>query len=212
MRSIDLPRKINNPPELPDILPNINYVLEGFEWEKLMGISCDRDVMESGDVSLLINAIRLADAVAQDYELGRHCINLLLAGDHTYLMPVVHWYKSAIHFEDCIWHLERLIKHLRAIRSSSKLNPSVKELVDKKSLILSNKVEKRITNIRHALAHSEKQSIRCNFKGTVILIPSKRGLYIGNNGVTWNELIKWIESANNSAGALAHFNHIVSIE
>jgi len=155
---------------------------------------------------LQANAIRLADAAVRDYLLGGHSIaqHHERAMNQFGLAPIL---LATTHFESCIWHLERFIKHVRALRACATAEPELKELVPKTMALLQGAAEGKLTQLRHTLAHLERRATSGRIpKGTSLaLLPLAEGLEIAGHNITWDELASWLRDASECASRLANF-------
>jgi hypothetical protein len=146
----------------------------------------------------------LADAAVRDYQLGRHCINAFHArsSHHFGLLKVI---EGATHFENCIWHLERFIKHARAVRACPTAEPELKLLIPKNAILLNGVVETKVTQLRHALAHLEGKNSKVPAGTGLTLLPQNQGLVMGEFSISWDELVSWLSEANLCASNVARF-------
>jgi hypothetical protein len=119
-------------------------------------------------------------------------------------MPLI---LSTTHFEGCIWHFERFIKHVRALRACPTAEPELKALAPKSSVFLQGEVEGKLTQLRHTLAHLEKRASSGQIPqgASLALLPVKNGLQISDHSLTWDELASWLTEAHECSARLASF-------
>jgi hypothetical protein len=155
---------------------------------------------------LFVNCIRLHDAAIREYELGRQAILAFhgRAPDH---FGIGHIAQATTHFEGCIWHLERFIKHMRALRSLKSAEIELKAIISRNLSFLSQPAENQITQLRHMLAHLEGAALRGQLpKGTSIaLMPLERGLTMSSHTISWSDLAQWLRDAHACIEKLARF-------
>lgn len=158
---------------------------------------------------LAANAVRLIDASIRDYMLGRDAINRLHAArPHTFGLSET--IEAASHFESCLWHLERFIKHAKAIRACPTAEEELKSLVPKGASFLSGTNEGPITQLRHTIAHLESEALKGNVPpGTSLaLVPQEQGLTVGHHTLPWNDLTSLLAEAHECAKAISGFKPI----
>ena len=179
--------------------------------------------------TLQLNCVRILDASIRDYNLGSDCIykyknrttddrlsiiqlcwkwciskyNNRTTGE----LGIYHIINATTHFESCIWHLERFIKHARALYASKNAEDDLKSCIPKTLDVFDHSIESRITRLRHTLAHLEKEAQKGSFpKDTSIaLLPNESGLSIGNENITWQELSTWLRNAHSCISSIACF-------
>jgi hypothetical protein len=156
---------------------------------------------------LLTNTVRLLDASIGDYQLGRQAILAFHARDPSQF-AIGYIMRASTHFESCIWHLERFIKHARALRSLRSAEPELKALVPKALGLLQQSAEHAITSLRHTLAHLEGAALRGELPQgvTIALLPLDNGLCIADHTIEWNLLVEWLREAHKCVEALANFH------
>ena len=156
--------------------------------------------------SLQVNCIRLIDAAISDYSLGRKAIQSF-HGRRPDQFGIEYISLSTTHFESCIWHLERFIKHVKLLRSLKIVEPSLKDRIPKKPSFLSNDAEKKITTLRHTLAHLEKSlnSGEIPQGKSIALMPQETGLVIGEHIIKWEDLVQWLNDSHSCAVMIATF-------
>ena len=155
---------------------------------------------------LQANSVRLADAAVRDYLLGEHSIAQHHARQSNQfgLAPLI---LSTTHFESCIWHLERFIKHVKALRACPSAEQGLRTLIPRDSVFLQGRVEGKLTRLRHTLAHLEKDAGagRIPRGQSIALLPMQDGLRIGSHHIGWEQLAAWLAEAHACAAQLARF-------
>ena len=190
----------------PEDIPDLSRLNAWSEWAAIvrgLGGGGSRD--HTAHV-LSINAVRLLDAAIGDYQLGRQAILSFHSRDPSQF-ALGHIMRATTHFESCIWHLERFIKHARALKSLKNAEPELKALIPKKLKCLENSSEHAITDLRHTLAHLEGAALRGELpQGAVIaLMPMDIGLHIGDHTIRWDSLAEWLQEAHQCVEQLANF-------
>ena len=190
----------------PKDIPDLSKLNAWSEWAAIvrgLGGGGSRD--HTAHV-LLVNTVRLLDAAIGDYQLGRQAILAFHARDPSqfalgYIMS------ATTHFESCIWHLERFIKHAKALRSLKTAEPELKALVPKHLKCLKQESEHAITSLRHTLAHLEGAALRDELpQGALIaLMPIESGLHIKDHTIGWLPLTEWLSEAHECVEHLANF-------
>ena len=154
---------------------------------------------------LQFNAVRLADCALAEYSAARDVI-AKFHSDHS--SPGVHYYHRASgHLENCIWAIERFVKHAKALRSAQFVPPDLATLIPRKASFLQSKVESRITRMRHTLAHLEGAALKGELPegSSIALLPLKSGLTVATHVIQWSELTQWLKDINASASLLADY-------
>ena len=103
--------------------------------------------------------------------------------------------------------LERFIKHAKALRSAQFVPAELRDLIPRQSSFLQSQVERKITRMRHSLAHLEGDALKGRLPSgsSVILLALKTGLSVGEHSISWSELLDWLREINASALALAEY-------
>jgi hypothetical protein len=154
---------------------------------------------------LQLNAVRLGDSSIAEYELARLTISAY--HEDSTSAGIRYITRASGHFESCIWSFERFIKHAKALRSAQFVPEDLRDLVPRSSSFLHSSVEKRITRMRHALAHLEGEALSGRLPpGTdLILLALQSGLSIGSHQLEWPEFTTWLSEVHTCAGALADY-------
>ena len=189
----------------PEDIPDLSELSALSEWGAIVrglggGGSCDHTAHV-----LSVNTVRLLDAAIGDYQLGRQAILSFHSRD-TNQFALGHIMRATTHFESCIWHLERFIKHVRALRSLKTAELELKALIPKKLKCLEQASEHAITDLRHTLAHLEGAALRGELpQGVAIaLMPMEIGLHIGHRTIRWESLAEWLQEAHKCVEQLAN--------
>lgn len=191
------------PNELPD-LRELRPLAAWFGILRALSGSGSDDRLAYG---LQANSIRLCQAAISEYQLGLaaiHKFHATLGG----LTPL-HWLIVSIsHFESMLWHLERFVKHSKALRSARTAEMDLKKLIPRSLAFFQDKAESRITQLRHCIAHLEGDIQGYKFpegKG-MMLRPTSRGLELGAECIEWAELEVWLREAYEVSSKLAEFS------
>ena len=190
------------PVDIPD-LSKLNALSEQAIIVRVLGSGGSSD--HTAQV-LLTNTVRLLDASIGDYQLGRQAILAFHARDPSQL-AFGYLMRATTHFESCVWHLERFIKHVRALRSLKSAEPELKALVPKGLKCFQQASEHMITNLRHTLAHLEGAALRGELPpgATIALAPIEVGLRIAGHTIEWESLAGWLRDAHKCVEDLANF-------
>ena len=195
----------------PADIPDIAFLTPQAEWVGVLRAIGGGGSRDPVTWPLQLNVVRLADAAVRDYQLGRHCINSFHARSPQHF-GLLHIIEGATHFENCIWHLERFIKHARAVRACPTAEPELKSLIPKTSIFLQSGVESKVTQLRHALAHLEGKNIKVPSGTGLALLPQNQGLVMGEHLILWSELVSWLAEANVCASNVARFKPVAKPE
>ncbi len=190
------------PVDIPD-LSKLNALSEQAVIVRVLGCGGSRDHTTQ---VLLTNTVRLLDASIGDYQLGRQAILAFYARDPNQL-ALDYLMRATTHFESCVWHLERFIKHVRALRSLKSAEPELRLLVPKSLKCLQKASEHMITSLRHTLAHLEGAALRGELPpgATIALAPIEVGLRIAGHTIEWESLAGWLRDAHKCVEDLANF-------
>lgn len=157
-------------------------------------------------VSLQSNTIRLCQAAISEYQLGIQAIEAF----HKTLRDLtpLHWATVSVgHFESSLWHLERFIKHAKALRSLHTAEMDLRKIIPKSLAIFKQDAERRITRLRHRIAHLESVIQKREFPqgSSIMLRPTKTGLLLGSECIAWAELEQWLRDAYDVSEKLTEF-------
>jgi len=190
----------------PQTIPDLSKLQARSEWFAVNRYFRRGGSEDHSAYVLEANLIRLADAAIHDYLLAAQCITQHHQRDQSTfgLAPLV---LATTHFESCVWHLERFIKHAKALRSCATAEPELKELVPRNSIFLRGELEGRFTKLRHTLAHLETQSNLADIAlgSCLALLPVKDGLIVANHELSWDDLCSLLVAAHQCACQLAEF-------
>jgi hypothetical protein len=155
---------------------------------------------------LLTNAVRLLDASIGDYQLGRSEVLKFYARDPSHF-AISYIMRATTHFESCIWHFERFIKHARALRGLKTAEPELKAMIPRNLNFFSQDAERAITQLRHTLAHLEGAALNGELPqgATIALLPLADGLRISSHVILWQQLADWLVHAHRCVESLANF-------
>jgi len=190
----------------PADIPDLSELHAWSEWAAIVRILSGGGSRDHTAHVLLTNTVRLLDASIGDYQLGRLSILAFHARDPSHF-AIGHIMRATTHFESCIWHLERFIKHARALRSLKNAEPELKALIPKTLNCLQQASEHAITNLRHTLAHLERDALRGELPQdvTIALLPLECGLRIAEHTIEWKLLVDWLREAHKCVEDLANF-------
>ena len=190
----------------PLTIPNLSKLNAYSEWAAVVRALAGGGSRDQTAHILLTNAVRLLDASVRDYELGREALGAFHARDPSH-MAIGHIMRATTHFESCIWHFERFIKHVRALRSFRTAEPELKALIPRDLSFLKQSAEHAITDLRHTLAHLEGAALRGELpQGVKIaLVPLEGGLQIAQHSIDWSLLAEWLTDAHTCVASLANF-------
>ena len=199
---MDLPDSFP-PIDLPD-LGDLRPLAAWFGILRVLSGSGSDDRVAYG---LQANSIRLCQAAISEYQLGQAAIrsfHATLGG----LTPL-HWLVVSIrHFESMLWHLERFIKHAKALRSACTAEIDLKHLIPRQLAFFQDKAESRISKLRHSIAHLEQDIQNSKFPEgeSMMLRPTRRGLELGAECIEWAELEAWLREAYEVSSKLVEFS------
>ena len=198
------------PPDSRDVLPPTDLADLSTLRLNAPSMALQRYFLGSGPMRhdayvLQFNAVRLADVALAEYVSAREVVSKFHA-DHN--SPGVHYYhRASAHFENCIWAIERFIKHAKAIRSATFVPQELASLIPKRSSFLQSGVEKSVTRARHTLAHLEAAALKGELPegSNIALLPLKSGLSVGEHVIQWSSLAQWLTDINTCGSALAGY-------
>ncbi|MBK7146488.1 MAG: hypothetical protein IPH76_15235 [Xanthomonadales bacterium] len=190
----------------PTDIPDLSALQLQTEWAFI-----NRAILGGGSsdftaYTLQLNCVRLMDAAIRDYSLGRQAILSFHARSPDEFG--LGWIAMATtHFESCVWHLERAVKHARVLRSLKTAETGLKQLISKKLSFFSASAESRITALRDTLAHLEKAAGNGELRSgeSIALMPTSVGLSISGHTIEWAELAGWLTDGHSCVAALASF-------
>ena len=190
----------------PSAIPDLSALQAQGEWSLLMRGIGGGGSQDHTSQTLLTNCIRLLDAAVHDYQLGADAISEFHGRDPSHF-ALGHILRATTHFESCIWHFERFIKHAKALRSLISAEADLKLIIPSNLSFLKQDAEGQITRLRHTLAHLEGAAQRGELPvGKLIaLMPIDDGLRIGNHTISWDDLARWLTDAHACAKRLAGF-------
>jgi hypothetical protein len=192
---------------LPPVdIPDLSTLHAQAEWAAVIRSIGGGGSADQVAYTLQVNCIRLLDAAIRDYSLGRHAI-LQFHACKPNQFGIGYILQATTHFEGCIWHLERFIKHMRALRSLRSAEMELKTLIPAGLSFLQNSSERQIAQLRHTLAHLEGTALRGELlQGTTIaLLPLKDGLCIADHTLEWQDLVHWLRDAHSCVERMARF-------
>lgn len=190
----------------PSDLPDLSKLHAWFEWLAVVRALAGGGSRDHTAYVLLANAVRLLDASIGDYQLGRAEV-LKFHGRDASEFAIGYLARATTHFESCIWHLERFIKHARALRSHRSAEPELKALIPKDLSFFTQDSERSITQLRHTLSHLEGAALKGELpQGTnIALLPLESGLQVSSHKISWQQLADWLQEAHRCVEALSNF-------
>lgn len=111
------------------------------------------------------------------------------------------------HFENCIWPLERFIKHAQALRSAQFAPNELKALIPRTLSFLQSSVKGRVKQMRNSLAHLENDALRGHLRqgSNIASLALITGPEVGSHRIAWDELVAWLQDAHSYASTLADY-------
>jgi hypothetical protein len=190
----------------PTDLPDLSKLHAWSEWAVIVRAIGGGGSRDHTAHVLLANAVRLLDAAIGDYQLGRAEVMKFHSRDLSEF-AIGYIMRATTHFESCIWHFERFIKHARALRSLKNAERELRALIPRSLSFFAKDSEHAITQLRHTLAHLEGAALREELpQGTKIaLLPLEDGLTISSHKILWRQLAEWLSEAHKCVEALANF-------
>jgi hypothetical protein len=156
--------------------------------------------------ALVMNFVRLVDLAVNEYKSGRLAILEFANGNEALRLGSA--IRSSAHFEVCIDALKRAINHLKAIRGNPTVSQNLKDLLPRRIGLISGKVESKVTDMRDAIQHLERDIQ----KGKIIegqslaLQPTRDDLQLGSLNLRYVELAEWITEAHTLSGTLIGYH------
>lgn len=188
----------------PENLPDLTRLSPSSE-----AMAIRRYFLGAGDLKheahvLQLNAVRLSDNALAEYTLARDAV--LKYHDSTG-PGITHILRASGHLENCVWAIERFIKHAKALRANVFVPEELARSIPKNLSVLSSNTERAVTRMRHTLAHLEGQLLKGELPegSDVILLPKKQGLGVGKHLIPWVDLVQWIIDINACAALLSEY-------
>jgi len=157
------------------------------------------------EYALVVNFIRLVDLSILEYQSGR---KLLFEFWNTHEGTAVGAINlSSGYFEACISNTKRSLNYLKSIRSYESSPKEIKNLLPRSLHVLKSVTEKKITKLRHAIQHLEKQ-IQLGFitEGqAVYLKPGQNCLELGGASILYTELASWLTELHECSSKLFEY-------
>jgi len=181
----------------PTQIPDLSALNPQSEWATLLRVFVGNGPSDHIAHTLWVNSVRLLDAAICEYSLGR-AASLAFHARKPEHFGIGYITQASTHFESCIWHLERFIKHTRALRSLKFAEIELKALIPSNLSFLSQSAESQITQLRHTLAHLEGAALRRELPqgASIALLPLESGLSISGHAITWGNLVQWLRDAH----------------
>ncbi|MBL0918521.1 MAG: hypothetical protein IBJ14_07455 [Hydrogenophaga sp.] len=195
----------------PTDLPDLSKLRPWSEWAAIVRAIVGGGSRDRTAYVLLTNSVRLLDAAIGDYQLGRsEVLNFHARDPQEFAIGYIT--RATTHFESCVWHLERFIKHARALRSLKGAEPELKALISKNLNFFAQDAEHSITRLRHTLSHLEKAALSGELSAgtSIALLPLEEGLQISTHVIGWQQLVDWLTEAHACVGLLANFRPTVN--
>jgi hypothetical protein len=187
-------------------LPDLSDLPAQSEWMALRRGLAGGGSKDHTAYTLQANCVRLLDAALRDYDFGRHEIAQFHARPPS-AFGLTSLIAASSHFESCIWHLERFIKHARALRALKSAETELKQIIPKGLSIFEPSVESRITALRHMVSHLERAAQRGELPPGTSIMPMCRehGLTLSQYVIGWDELAQWLRDAHECVSNIAKF-------
>jgi hypothetical protein len=155
--------------------------------------------------ALSMNTIRLGDLCVDEYQNARAAIlDWHSKRTNSGLSYVA---RASGHFEACIWAIERMLRHVKVLRSALFVPPAIKQLLPKSLLLLRGDQEKMLIDIRDAVTHFEGLLLQGEIpEGSSLAVVANGGnLEIGDLRVSIKRLADWIRELHGCAERLADY-------
>ena len=147
--------------------------------------------------ALVVNYICLIDLAVDEYQDGRE---LALSDlEHGEIIGVM--IRAAGYFEACISNVKRALNHLKVIRSQKDFPPDLKNGLPRTLKVLRGNVENKITNIRNAIQHLERdiENLNVTQDDPICLILESDQLLLGGYSISYQELSEWLKEFHKCA-------------
>jgi len=196
----------SNPLAQPKDIPDLSGLAAQAAWMYMLRGLGGGGSPDHVAYTLQLNCVRLGDAAIGDYEFGRRAIELFYARRPEDL-PLGYIIQATTRFESCIWHLERFIKHARALRSLQSAEIDLKASIPKNTSFFQQSAEKQITRFRHTLAPLEGKAQKGELpQGKSIALDARSdGLWISDQIIKWHDLARWLSEAHSCVERLASY-------
>lgn len=134
------------------------------------------------------NFVRLCDLATHEYELAREALVEQLNTSNNVMSPL---FRAVGHFEQCFSALRRALLFAR-----HKKGPKLP-----RSDVLSDRVTKRLIDIRNAIEHTDRdlRKGRISENEPIMLVVKSDSVELCGNEIYYNELAEWIRALNKLA-------------
>lgn len=155
--------------------------------------------------ALVMNFVRLTDRAVREFETGRKEIEAFWQPEGDLRLGAA--IRAMGHFEGAIDALKRSINHLKQLRASRRVPPSLKALLPRDTALLRGSVEGKITDMRDAVQHLEKDIVNEKIAPgqALVLAPRKYALELGPHSLRYDDLASWIAEAHALARLLRDY-------
>lgn len=158
-----------------------------------------------GSYALVMNFIRLVDLAIAEYELGRSSINSFVASTETLAFGKA--VRASGHFETCITSIKRAIEHLKALRGYYEAPQTLKDILPRGITVLSGKVEKQISGMRHAVHHLDEhiKDRKISQGQPFAMFMARNALELGEHSILYSDLSSWLRELHQLSTKLAGY-------
>ena len=149
--------------------------------------------------ALVANYIRLVDLAVAEYQDGRErAFRYWEPSESLALSAMI---RASGYFEDCLSNVKRAINHLKVIRSYKDFPQDLKDTLPRQLKVLRGDAEKKITNIRDAIQHLEKDVENLNVKqgNPICLMLEFERLMLGDYSISYQEISEWLKELHRCA-------------
>lgn len=155
--------------------------------------------------ALVLNSVRLADQAVREFDLARTAV--LAPTLSVAAIDVTSTLRATGHLEASLSSLERFLKHVKAIRSTTELPRRLKDTLPRSTVLLTSDVERRLTRFRHAIAHTEGELLKGSIQthSSPFLLTGPTGISLGDHSISWVELVAWLSEAHSLSSSLARY-------
>ena len=157
------------------------------------------------EYALIVNFIRLVDLSIIEYQSGRELLFKFWSTHDGVAIGAINL--ASGHFEACISNMKRSVNYLKSIRSYASFSMEIKNLLPHSLRVLKSETEKRISRLRHAIQHLEKQ-LQSGFitEGqAVYLKPGQNSLDLGGTTILYSELASWLTELHECSSKLFEY-------
>ena len=156
--------------------------------------------------ALWMNTIRLGDLCLREYQSARAALMAWYTEDSQ--AKIANVLRASGHFEACISATERMLRHVKALRSTFFVEKSLKQLLPKNLLLLRGDQERLLIDMRDAITHFEGLLLKGEIPegSSLSVVANADQLEIGDFKIPIKRFADWITELHACARRLSDYN------